>query len=56
MPVFRVDLTGVELGELFNKTEENPITIALRRLYNDPEFVDEMKMILVRLDSLDAFD
>lgn len=54
--IFQLDLTGVELGELFNNNEESPMASAMKQLYKDPGFMDEMKSKLKYFDSLGVFD
>lgn len=56
VPVFKIDLTGIELGELFNKSEDNPMSLALKQLYLEPSFIDEMQKLLSKFDSLGVFD
>lgn len=56
LPVFQLDLTGIELGELFNENEDNPMMAGLAKLYNEPSFANEMKKLLLSLDNLGAFD
>lgn len=56
MPVFQLDLEGIEIGELFNSRGESPMIGALKKLYVDPEFMAEMKGLLHHFDNLGVFD
>lgn len=56
LPVFRVDLKGVELSELFNKSEDNPMRVAMRKLYKEAPFIKELTGTLTYLDNMGVFD
>lgn len=56
LPIFQVDLTGIELSELFNNDKESPLKGALDKLFADEKFIAEMTSILVPLDNLGIFD
>lgn len=56
LPVFQLDLEGIEIGELFNSRGESPMVGALKKLYVDPEFMAEMKELLYHFDNLGVFD
>lgn len=51
-----MDLTGIELSELFNKDEENPMAVGLRKVYKDPEFIEEMSRVMTTMDNLGLYD
>lgn len=54
--MFNVDLRGVEMGELFNTSGESPIVVSLKKLYEDPEFINEMTRLLTYFDSVGVLD
>lgn len=56
LPVFQLDLTGIELGDMFNTSQESPVAVSLRKLQGDPEFIKEMTKMLVYFDSVGVLD
>lgn len=56
LPIFQIDLTGIELGELFNETDDNPMMKAVKKLFKDPIYSEHMKKLLYSLDNRGAFD
>ena len=56
LPISRVDLSGVELGDMFGKDKEHPLAKVLEKVYQEPEFIEDLKRSLVYFDALGIFD
>lgn len=56
MPVFQIDMTGIELGEIFNEDDETPLMKAIKKLFKDPIYVEHAKKLLSSLDNRGVFD
>lgn len=53
-PMFR--LRGIELGALFDPNESAEVVKALDAVFNDPAFVEDMKLTLEKFESRGLFD
>lgn len=54
LPMFQLDLTGMELGELFS--DNNTLDARLEELFNKPSFSDKMKITLDYLENMGLLD
>lgn len=52
--MFQLDLTGMELGELFS--DNNTLDARLEELFNKPSFSDKMKITLDYLENMGLLD
>lgn len=54
LPIFQLDLTGMELGELF--ADNSSLDAKLEELFNKPSFAEKMKTTLKSLDNFGLLD
>lgn len=56
MPLQSIDLSGLELTELFDKDADSPIKVALKKAFLNPEFIEEYSEYLRTFDNLGVLD
>lgn len=54
--IAQIDLSQIELSELFNESGENPLIGALNILFKEPGFIADMKVLVKSLDDRGVFD
>lgn len=56
MPMFKIDMSKLDLGEFFNTDADSAMNQAVMTVYNEPKFVEAYKKLLYGLDMKGVFD